>query len=110
MWGCLNEILNDGTPDDVTRMNRESEVDQYLAVPIIDFKSSPYQWWEIHQHQYQVLTKLAKRYLSAPPTSVNSERVFSGAGLLYSDQRCRLLPALAEKLLLIKYNYLLAGL
>ena len=82
MWGCLNEIPNDGTPDDVTCMSRESEVDQYLAVPIIGFKSSPYQWWEIHQHQYQVLTKLVKRYLSAPPTSVNCERVFSGAGLL----------------------------
>ena len=33
VWGCLNEILNDGTLDDVTHMSRESEIDQYLAVP-----------------------------------------------------------------------------
>ena len=105
VWGCLNEILMDDTLNDDTNVSSESEVEQYLAVPIINFKRNPFEWWEINQKQYPVLAKLGKKYLSAPPTSVNSERVFSGAGLLYTDHRCRLQPELAEKLLLIKYNY-----
>jgi len=76
VWGCLNEILMNDTSNDATHNSLESEVDQYLAVPIINFKRSPYQWWENHKHQYHVLARLAKKYLSAPPTSVNSESFF----------------------------------
>jgi len=56
-----------------------------------------------------VLACLVKKYLSAPPTNVNSERVFSGAGELYSDRRNRRLPQLGEELLFIKYNFPLVG-
>jgi len=77
VWGCLNEILMNNTSNDATHNSVESEVDQYLAVPIINFKRSPYQWWENHKHQYYVLAWLTKKkYLSAPPTSVNSESFF----------------------------------
>ena len=36
--------------------------------------------------------------------SVPSERLFSGATLVYNDQRKRLLPEKAEMLLYLKYN------
>jgi len=54
VWGCLNEIQMNA-PNDAAYVSfksevYESEVDQYLAVPIIDFKRSPYLWWENHQH------------------------------------------------------------
>ena len=88
---------------------KECEVDQYLAGPLVDLKTNPFKWWESYHYRYPVLGRLVKKYLSAPPTSVNSERVFSDAGELYSDRRTRLLPELAEKLLVIKYNFPLVG-
>ena len=107
VWGCLTEILTESTGE--VAEEREYEVDQYLASPLLDLKSSPFKWWESYHYRYPVLARLVKKYLSAPPTSVNSERVFSGAGELYSDRRSRLLPQLAEKLLLIKYNFPMVG-
>ena len=45
VWGCLNEILMNDSSNDTTYNSLESEVDQYLAVPIINFKRIfiPYQ-------------------------------------------------------------------
>ena len=48
---------------------------------------------------------VARRFLSAPSTSVASERMFSGAGNIYSDSRSRLSPERTEMLLFIKYNF-----
>jgi len=41
---------------------------------------------------------------TAPPTSVPSERLFSTAGDIMSDHRCRLLPENAETLIFLKFN------
>jgi len=42
--------------------------------------------------------------LSAPPTSVASERLFSSAAQIYTDRRLRLLPKRADMLLFVKHN------
>ena len=51
------------------------------------------------------LSQLARRYLSAPPTSVASERLFSAAGDIYDEKRHSLEPERAETLLFINKNY-----
>ena len=88
-----------------------SEFDQYISVPLLDFKhGDPLRWWQGNCKNYPaVLAKIARKYVSAPSTSVCSERLFSGAGEVYNDKRSRLLPKLAESLLLIKYNFPLVG-
>jgi len=42
--------------------------------------------------------------VSAPPTSVASERLFSAAGDIYSDQPTQLAPERAEMLLFVREN------
>src|SRR5678815_4289617 len=49
------------------------------------------------------LSKLARKYLACPPTSVPSERVFINAGLIYNKKRNRLSAEKAEKLMFIKH-------
>ena len=63
-----------------------SEVTRYLNEPLIHFQTGkPYVWW---LENMTLLSQLTKRYLSAPPTSIPSERLFSCAGELYDEKSC----------------------
>ena len=109
LWGCLTEILSESTAmsgEDQDMNSNLCEVERYLAEPLLDFKvGNPFKWWAVNLKSYPLLSGLANKYLSAPPTSVASERVFSGAGIIYDDRRSRISPELAEKLLLIRCNF-----
>ena len=64
-----------------------SEVDRYLSVPLIDFKTGdPFMWWSQHCQEFPILSKLARQFLSAPATSVLSERLFSAVGDLHDEK------------------------
>ena len=70
-----------------------SSVEQYLTEPLIEFhRSNYYDWWRDNKARFPQLAKLAQQYLAAPPTSVPSERVFSGASNLYDEKRNHLNP------------------
>jgi len=87
LWGCLSEILSEsatvsGEANDISC--EVTEVERYLAEPLLDFKvGNPFKWWSLNLKFYPLLSSVAKKYLSAPTTSVASERVFSGAGIIY---------------------------
>ena len=60
------------------------------------------------QHEtmcFSALSKLARRFLSAPATSVPSEQLFSGAGIIFEPKRNRIQGKMVEKLLFLKYNF-----
>ena len=62
-------------------------------------------WWANNMKRFPYLAKIVLKYLSAPPTSVPPERLFSGAGNIYDEKRNRLAPEKAEMLLFIKNNF-----
>lgn len=68
----------------------ESEVDRYLSLEELNKTHSPFQWWRDNKDIFPILSNLAAKYLSSPPTSVESERVFSIGGNIYSPHRNRL--------------------
>ena len=70
----------------------------------IDRNQDPYLWWSNNLYQYPQLSKFARVYLSAPGSSIYSERLFSEAGLVYEAKRSRLLPTNAENLAFIHQN------
>jgi len=52
------------------------------------------------------LEPAARKFLSAPPTSVASEQLFSAAGQIYSDCQSSLLGENAKKVLFLAYKVL----
>ena len=65
---------------------------------------SPLSWWQNHKGELPHLAHLANKYLSAPPSSVESERLFSIGGMTYSTRRSKLLPETGEKLIKLCFN------
>ncbi|ROL46333.1 Zinc finger BED domain-containing protein 4 [Anabarilius grahami] len=64
----------------------------------------PLQWWRQNAGQFQTLAPLARRFLTPPPSSVPSERVFSTVGAIYQDRRSSLTGSKAEMLCFLYYN------
>ncbi|CAG5051111.1 unnamed protein product [Parnassius apollo] len=67
-------------------------------------EEDPLLWWKVNSNKYGILSPVAKEYLVTPPTSVLSERVFSGAKIFYIPHRNRLHGERASKLLFLKFN------
>lgn len=80
----------------------ELQLQKYLLVRKLDRSGCPFQWWRSNKREFPLLYSLAQKYLSAPATSVSSERLFSSAGLIYSDRRKSLKPIKAQQLLFCK--------
>ena len=91
-----------------TNFTSEVDIDNISERLLRFHRSNYYTWWADNKERFPTLSKLAQRYISAPPTSAPSERLFSGAAEIYYDQRNRLAPERAEILLFIKNNYTLA--
>ncbi len=98
----FNEILEENQNESSCYRD---ELDKNLAEPLVTFgRSNGLQWWSENLSRFPTLAQIAQKYLYAPPTSVPSERLFSGAGNVCDDRRSRLAPRNAELLLFIKNN------
>lgn len=80
------------------------EVERYREERGIKMSENPLLWWKKNEPRYPLLARAAKMYLSIPATSVPSERVFSTAGDILTEQRARLKPMQLDRLLFLKKN------
>jgi len=103
---CLNDLLAADQLSASQPANLDEEIAAYLDLPTIPRTSSARVWWRENESRFPfpVLGRLARRYLAAPCTSVASERLFSAAGQVYTDQRSRLAPERAEMIVYVKHN------
>ena len=107
---AMKGLLSSSSDDDESTSERRAsvkstkEVDQYLSLRRISHDNDPLSWWRENATSFPLLSKLARRYLACPPSSVPSERLFSIAGNIYDEKRNRLAGARAEKILFLKSN------
>ncbi|XDV20072.1 hypothetical protein PO909_025454 [Leuciscus waleckii] len=78
------------------------QVHGYLSEPLIPRNESPLQYWKSNMSRFPALAKAARKYLSAPCTSVDSERLFSAASHIVDEKRNRIQCEKAEMLLFVK--------
>jgi hypothetical protein len=116
VWDAFDQVIQasqvpaDDAPvansvDAGARANRASVMQLirvYVAEPTVDRMMDPLKWWA--ENGNKKLAAVARQFLCPPPTSVPSERLFSGAGLIYSDRRSRLTADKAEMLMFIRTN------
>lgn len=80
----------------------KEKIQSYLSEPLLQRNADIYSYWNCSP--YPILRSAVLKYLSAPPTSVPSEQLFSAAGQIYSDRRNNLHGENVEKLLFMAYN------
>ncbi|TKR73251.1 hypothetical protein L596_020585 [Steinernema carpocapsae] len=63
------------------------EIEEYLKLPCESRKSNPLEYWNrpCKSAKLPILRRLATKFLSAPATSAESERLFSAAALTLTD-------------------------
>ncbi len=79
-------------------------VEKYIVAEMIHSERNPFMWWKEYQNDYKCLNILAKVFLSSPPSSVESERLFSFRGLVYTPKRNMLSANNGEQLMFLNYN------
>ncbi|XP_077975170.1 zinc finger BED domain-containing protein 4-like [Styela clava] len=81
-----------------------SEIERYVSCRRIEKDENPIYWWKQNKSIFPCLSSLANKYLSCPPSSVESERLFSIGGNIYTPHRNRLSPDTAEELMFLNHN------
>lgn len=79
-------------------------IKSYFEEQLLERANDPMAWWGQNIKRFEPLRKSVYKYLSAPPSSVPSEQLFSRAGKISTDSRKNLKGAKLEMLLFLKYN------
>lgn len=108
----LARMLDSSSEDESQETQENDSPEAVLKKQLLSYRlkkrvnvdEDPLKWWSGHQEELNLLSPIARRFLSTPPASVPSEQLFSSAGLIYEPLRNRLDSKKAAKLLFIKYN------
>lgn len=114
----LNNLLSESESEEEEVEEKEplkEELDKYLQLQVswpvkkANEEKTPRpdrsNWWKQNHKDFPILSKLARRFLAIPASSVPAERVFSVGGTLVSKKRSRLTPGHVEMLLFLNKNW-----
>ena len=102
----LGDVVQGSTEDQhltITPFQKASlEISRYNGEATTEL--NPLSWWKENLHRYPILSRLARKYLCIPATSVPTERAFSSAGNIVSAKRSCLQPDSVEMLVFLAEN------
>ena len=103
--GAMGSLFGDlYSKADRSSCSGNGELRDYLKETLSADKN-PLSWWrDTGCHRYPQLSKLARKYLYVPGTSVRSERVFSSAGNIVNKKRAALDPDQVDRLVFLANN------
>ena len=102
----LGDVLYLGTtapPEDTIDMN----IEKYMAEPSCLSIEDPLIGWKDRRNVYPTLSRVARKYLAIPASSVSSERIFSLAGNLVTKKSALLSPNNIDMLIFLIKNRIL---
>lgn len=81
-----------------------AEIKKFREETPLPLPENPLTWWKEHKNEYPQLSRVAKRFLCIPGTSVSAERVFSSAGDIVTAQRSVLKAEHVDQLVFLHKN------
>ncbi|EYC27953.1 hypothetical protein Y032_0008g266 [Ancylostoma ceylanicum] len=108
VWNLLTTQPSSSRESTTTEDEIQIEVQQYavlLKKSRPSYESDPVEWWRNHCKEFPLIAESVPKYLVAPATSVDCERLFSLAGIIYGNKRRgHLKGENARLLLMLKVN------
>ena len=71
-------------------MGVTAQLETYLGEAPVAREANPLQYWGVNKVRFPSLAKVARKYLSAPCSSVESEQLFSSVSHIVNEGRNRL--------------------
>ncbi|KAJ4945993.1 hypothetical protein JOQ06_023671, partial [Pogonophryne albipinna] len=103
LGSVLDEILEENQLEARSvSTSADVQVQTYLSEQTSPRKSNPLHYWKDNASRFPSLTAIATRFLCAPCTSVDSERLFSAVSNVLDEKRNRLSPDRVEMLIFLK--------
>ncbi|XP_077063451.1 zinc finger BED domain-containing protein 4-like [Siphateles boraxobius] len=106
LGSIFNEILEENQVLPVPKITTSAQiqVETYLSEANIPRSDDPLLYWKVNQPRLPSLAATAVKFICAPCTSVESERLFSTASNVINERRNRLTSETAEKIIFLKKN------
>uniref|UniRef100_A0A8D8VZ86 Zinc finger BED domain-containing protein 1 n=1 Tax=Cacopsylla melanoneura TaxID=428564 RepID=A0A8D8VZ86_9HEMI len=99
--GKVNNLVHQNTPPVVKVI---TEIDRYIAEPLLQRDEDPLKWWEQCKTVYPTLYELMLKRMCLQATSVPSERVFSKSGEILNAKRSRLTNSRFSQIVFLNCN------
>ncbi|XP_053285395.1 zinc finger BED domain-containing protein 4-like [Pleuronectes platessa] len=103
LYDMFEEILQEKGPQR-PRTRVSEQLESFFAEATIPRNAAAVRYWQDHHQRFPALARIARKYLCAPCTSVDSERLFSSVAHVLDEKRNRLAPDKAEMLIFVKKN------
>ena len=103
-WLATAQPVTEEQEQQTPTQNVKREIIQYESSSKADPDKNPLEWWKIHNSDFMILSKLAKKYLCVMASSAPSERVFSTCGLTITNKRTLLKPERVNQLVFLSKN------
>ena len=94
---------------DTSRLELQREMRKYNSQDKTNYDIPAHTWWKKNREVFPLMSQVALKYLSSPPSSVDSERLFSQAGQICTQKRTRLTSEHCEMLQFLTVNLKVHG-
>lgn len=105
LWLSFDKSVFEKNQRHNARVDATVEVQWYISEPYEPRSLNPFEYWQRNENKYSSLTKLARKYLCTPATSVSCGRLFSKSGLIVSKQRSRLKGDIVNMIIILNKNW-----
>ncbi|CAG5057467.1 unnamed protein product [Parnassius apollo] len=107
LWKDHYKLVHRNWKSNKSEDSLSDELSVYLSCPVGRLNDNPLEIWKDYKIQFPILHKIVFKYLTMVGTSVLSERQFSQAAQVMTQQRNRVKGKRLRKILICKREYII---